>query len=614
MYKKIKINLKSPAYQLIINAAKKNWHLLAVNLSTNLLNAVLEGSTLGIIYLVIDQLSDTSSANNRGQFVQRILSYLPLDGGTLLVTLLILAILLQILLALSKYINDLSAEYFSAKLQPQITGRVFDQAMSLSFSCASAYKVGDLTNFVSSAAPTVGQQIKIFNNLIVNSTFAILYAFVLVKLSAFLAIAAVILALVIIIIQRNLLPRLRQAARKLNLIQVELSKRMVENIQALRLIHTFGNQERSKKEILATLNDVEIGLRKRSQLIYLANPILEILPILSLGFLATAAYLLNFNTQNILPMLLTFLIALQRLSIRLRGVSGCFSEFADSSAKLERLNMILTPDDKEFTLVGGKTFEHLQEDIIFQNVYLSYSNDEDFVLKDLNFRIEKNKTTALIGQSGAGKSSIIDLLIGLFQPTQGQILVNQENLSHYEQSTWRRQLGVVSQDTFIFNTSIIENLRYGSVDASSDAVIEASKAAQAHEFIINLPQGYDTIVGERGYRLSGGQRQRLALARAILKQPEILVLDEATSALDSHSELLIQEALETFQKNRTVVVVAHRLSTIVNADQILVFEKGELSETGKHEELLSKQGKYASYWYLQTVRKFKDWQNPVKSS
>ncbi|NJL57022.1 ATP-binding cassette domain-containing protein, partial [bacterium] len=166
--------------------------------------------------------------------------------------------------------------------------------------------------------------------------------------------------------------------------------------------------------------------------------------------------------------------------------------------------------------------------------------------------------------------------------------------------SWRSQLGVVSQDTFIFNTTILDNIRYGLPDASEAQVIAAAKKAQAHDFINELPAGYETVVGERGYRLSGGQRQRVALARAILKQPEILLLDEATSALDSQSERLVQEALGQFQRDRTVLVIAHRLSTIVNADQILVLERGQLVEQGTHRELLVLGGRYATYWQLQS--------------
>ena len=238
--------------------------------------------------------------------------------------------------------------------------------------------------------------------------------------------------------------------------------------------------------------------------------------------------------------------------------------------------------------------------IQFESVSLSYANDSIYALKDLSFEIPRNQVTALVGESGAGKSSIIDLLLGLYQPTAGEILVDGNRLDQYCLSEWRRAIGVVSQDTFIFNASILENLRYGRPETGLDEVTAAAKAAQAHDFISLLPKGYDTVVGERGYSLSGGQRQRLALARALIKQPEILILDEATSALDSESEKLIQQALTQFQSGRTIIVVAHRLSTIVNADQILVLEKGQVIEQGTHHSLLKKYGRYARYWALQS--------------
>ena len=189
----------------------------------------------------------------------------------------------------------------------------------------------------------------------------------------------------------------------------------------------------------------------------------------------------------------------------------------------------------------------------------------------------------------------------MYEPTEGSILVDGLDLHSYSLESWRNQLGVVSQDTFIFNQSILENIRYGLPQATDADVREAARQAQAEVFIEAMPQAYDTIVGERGYKLSGGQRQRIALARAILKQPEILILDEATSALDSETEQLVQQALNQLGCDRTVLVVAHRLSTIVHADQILVLDGGQVVESGNHRDLLALGGKYARYWAMQSI-------------
>lgn len=594
----LKSRLRSPAYQLIFSVAKRNWRLLAANLFTNLCSALLEGTTLGVVYLAIAFLSGDDVPAQLAWVTSRT----SLDKEEMFVALLLVAVVLQALLSLSNYLNKVSTAYFSASVQPQVTGKVFERIMSFSFDCASRYKVGDLINFASSASSTVNLQVTTGNNMIVSLTFVITYSLVLVTLSPILALAAVALAGLTVVIQRLLIPKIKGIAQKLMTVRVEVDKFMTESIQGLRLIHTFGTQQRTIKRGTSILEDLQTKLQSRARLVYIPESVLEVLPIFALATLAAFAYSLNTSTESILPMLLTFLVGLQRLATRLKVLANASTKFADNAAALQRLNTILMTSDKQFYSTDGAVFTHLKDDIRFENVSLSYDGETPLALTNLNLTLPRNQVTALVGQSGAGKSSIVDLLLGLYQPTAGRICVNQKDLQQYAPHTWQDRVGVVSQDTFVFNCSILDNLRYGFPTATVEAVIKAAKDAQAHQFILDLPEGYDTVVGERGYRLSGGQRQRLAMARAIIKQPELLILDEATSALDSQSEQLIQEALDKFQENRTVVVVAHRLSTIVDADQILVLDRGQVVEAGTHRKLLRDRGQYAYYWDLQTQK------------
>jgi subfamily B ATP-binding cassette protein MsbA len=206
-----------------------------------------------------------------------------------------------------------------------------------------------------------------------------------------------------------------------------------------------------------------------------------------------------------------------------------------------------------------------------------------------------------VGPSGAGKSSVADLLVGLYEPSKGSVLIDGNNLNTMDLATWQHRLGVVSQDTFLLNTSIAGNIAYGCPTATREKIEAAAISAQAAGFINGLPDGFDTLIGERGYRLSGGQRQRLSLARAILRNPELLILDEATSALDTQSERLVQQAIERFERQHTVLVIAHRLSSIVNANLICVMENGRIIESGRHEELLTACGAYSRLWQLQAI-------------
>jgi len=341
-------------------------------------------------------------------------------------------------------------------------------------------------------------------------------------------------------------------------------------------------------------------LEYQSRLSRLSEPLGKILTLMMIAFLLVLGFILLQDSNTVLPSMITFLAVLNRLSMHLNSVTGKVNLLAENAGEFGRLSEILEPEGKEFSRVGGKVFTGLESEIKFSHVSLQYSQEQEPALQDVSFALETGKVTALVGGSGAGKSSIADLLVGLYEPTEGAILVDGVDLNEYSMSSWRSRLGVVSQDTFIFNESILENIRYGKPDATEAQVRESAIAAQADQFIQQLPNGYHTVVGERGYRLSGGQRQRLALARSILKEPEILILDEATSALDSHSEHLVQQALKEFQRDRTVLVIAHRLSTIVNADQIIVLEQGKVVEQGTHQQLSNQGGKYLEYWRLQS--------------
>jgi ATP-binding cassette subfamily B protein/subfamily B ATP-binding cassette protein MsbA len=303
----------------------------------------------------------------------------------------------------------------------------------------------------------------------------------------------------------------------------------------------------------------------------------------------------------VLPSLVTFVLALQRLNMRLGGVAGTVNALADNSGRLERLNRILALEDKQFRRLGGTPFTALGRAIRFEQVGLRYSPELPPALDEISFRLAKGRMLALVGPSGAGKSSIADLLTGLYRPTAGHIWIDGIPLEQLELASWQQRLGVVSQDTFLFNASIADNIAFGTPGATLQQIQAACAAAQAAGFIESLPDGYDTLVGERGYRLSGGQRQRLSLARAILRDPELLILDEATSALDSESERLVQQAIERFERNHTVLVIAHRLSTIVGADQILVVEAGRVVQRGTHANLLAETGLYQRLWQQQSI-------------
>ena len=291
------------------------------------------------------------------------------------------------------------------------------------------------------------------------------------------------------------------------------------------------------------------------------------------------------------PQFIFYMVILYSIIQPLKDFSKASYNIPKGMASVERVNKILNAENTIVETTHPKEVEKLEKEIVYRHVSFSY-NGRQPVLQDINLRVGKGRTVALVGQSGSGKSTLVDLLPRYHDVTSGEILIDGTNVKDFRLKDLRGLIGNVNQDAILFNESFYNNIAFGVENATMEQVVEAAKIANAHDFIMESEQGYDTNVGDRGCRLSGGQRQRISIARAILKNPDILILDEATSALDTESERLVQEALERLMKTRTTIAIAHRLSTIKNADEICVLYEGKIVERGTHDELIALNGYY----------------------
>ncbi|MBV6653732.1 MAG: ABC transporter ATP-binding protein, partial [Mameliella sp.] len=372
-----------------------------------------------------------------------------------------------------------------------------------------------------------------------------------------------------------------------------------EGLGGLRIIKGF-NAEHYQKEKFRVEND---GYRySLTRLLWrrdLASPLSEFLGIGTVAVLLWYGSRQVFSGQLDAETFLTFIFAFYNVIDPAKKLSKAVYNVQKGVGAMQRMETLLdAPVDIKDT-PKALPLTDFQDGIEYQNVTFSYRKDEGPVLKNINLNLPKGKVVALVGASGAGKSTLADLLPRFYDVKDGQVLIDHKNIRDYKLRDLRNLMGIVSQDAILFNDSIYNNIVFGLEGVTQEAVIAAAKAANAHDFITVSEQGYQTNIGDRGSKLSGGQRQRLTIARAILKNPPILILDEATSALDSESEQLVQKALLELMKNRTSIVIAHRLSTIQHADEIIVMRDGEIIEQGTHETLLSKDGEYQKLVELQ---------------
>lgn len=500
------------------------------------------------------------------------------------------------------YLGQVYSEISNHSLADCLRQRLFEQLQSVSLSYFAKTRSGELVNSLTAEIYQISHAFGVTSFLITRCSTLVAYVISMLLLSWQLTIISVMLFGLLSAGITTLLRRVREASFEWTKASGSYTSVSLEFINGIRTVQASATQDFERKRFYEASGELKRAAIKGLSTGALVEPLAEGgATAILVGMLILAFVTLIPNGQLQPAALLTFLFVLFRLMPIVRQVNGARAQFSNFQGALHSIKELLRTDNKPYLEDGKIQFSSLKRGIEFVSVDFGYepNNLDNLVLHNITLAINRGETTALVGASGAGKSTLADLIPRFYDPSEGNVLIDGINLRKFEIKSWRRKLAVVSQDTFIFNTSVRNNIAYGIEGATDAEICEAARLANALEFILELPEGLDTQLGDRGVRLSGGQRQRIAIARALLRDPEILILDEATSALDSVSERLIQESLEKLTVGRTVIAIAHRLSTIVRADKVVVLEQGCIVEQGTYQELLKLRGKLWNYHQMQ---------------
>ena len=544
--------------------------------------------------------NESISAAIKQWFFTTVLDIVQSDShSTTLLHLGLLILFLFILKNLTKYLGNNVNVRLGEGISKSIRDQLFKKMMSLSMDYFNRSKVGDNISFITNSVATMNGAVSpLFLTVFRQPIEIALFLAVLFSYSPFLTMIAFSTSIGSLLIIKLSTKAIKMYASRMLFSMHALTSLIQEMISGIRLVKTTASEDKATNQFEQETQRYVKASVKNQKLVDLVPVLNEILAISALCAVLYVGGNQVYDKELKPQELMTFLFALFSIMSPIAQLTNTPAVIQKGIVAAETVFDII---DQQPTVKNGNTSIHsFTSSISVDNLHFSYDGNHE-VLHNIHLNIDKGKTIALVGQSGSGKSTMSDLIVRLYDPNKGSICIDGINIKEFSIEEYRQLFGIVSQDSFLFNDTIAENICFGKNIISEDEMIYAAKMANAHDFIISLPMGYQTKIGDRGVLLSGGQKQRLAIARALVRKPQILIFDEATSALDAESEHLVQEAIHNLLHGRTALIIAHRLSTIIDADCIYVFDNGSIAESGTHKELIEKGGIYFRLCSLQTL-------------
>lgn len=516
-----------------------------------------------------------------------------------------LGLLMLVLVVIECFCNYFIANYghvMGAKIEYDMRAEIFEHYQKLSFSFFNNQKVGQLMSRITSDLFDISELLHHGPEDLVISLIKIIGSFViLINIDVKLTMIAFAFVPVMLLYAAYFNTRMKRAFKRNRVKIAEINSQIEDNLSGIRVVKSFANEDVEMRKFEEG-NQGFLAAKKNSY-IYMAgyhSGLGALTTMITIAALVAGAVLITQGQVSVAD-LVTFLLYINTFTEPVKKLINFTEQFQNGYTGYERFMemMAIQPDIEDYQ--GATELKSVKGDISFEDVSFHYEDNTETVLHHINLEVSAGSYMALVGSSGAGKSTLCSLIPRFYDVTEGAVKIDGRDVREITLKSLRSQIGIVQQDVYLFVGTVLDNIRYGKPGASRAEVIEAAKNANAHEFIMALPNGYDTDIGQRGVKLSGGQKQRLSIARVFLKNPPILIFDEATSSLDNESEKVVQESLEKLSKDRTTIVIAHRLSTIRNAGKILVLTETGIEEEGTHRELLEKDGVYAKLYSLQFV-------------